>query len=192
MISGASPNIGKTFVSTNLAAVIAQSGQKVLVIDADMRKGYLHSILGVDNNVGLSDILSLQVTFDKTIQKTTVEGLDVISRGQVPPNPSELLMTRGFTDFVGSVSALYDIVLIDTPPILAVTDAAIIGHHAGTALMIARFGVNTVKEVEVSIRRFEQNGTNIKGVILNAVEKKASSYYGGYGYYHYEYESTKK
>ncbi|WP_049198226.1 polysaccharide biosynthesis tyrosine autokinase, partial [Serratia marcescens] len=192
MISGASPNIGKTFVSTNLAAVIAQSGQKVLVIDADMRKGYLHSILGVDNNVGLSDILSLQATFDKTIQKTTVEGLDVISRGQVPPNPSELLMTRGFTDFVGSVSALYDIVLIDTPPILAVTDAAIIGHHAGTALMIARFGVNTVKEVEVSIRRFEQNGTNIKGVILNAVEKKASSYYGGYGYYHYEYESTKK
>ncbi|MEL5373772.1 tyrosine-protein kinase Wzc [Serratia marcescens] len=192
MISGASPNIGKTFVSINLAAVIAQSGQKVLVIDADMRKGYLHSLLGIDGSNGLSDVLAQQVSIESAIKKTNVEGMDIIVRGQVPPNPSELLMTRGLGELIDWASQNYDMVLVDTPPILAVTDAAIIGHHAGTALMIARFGVNTVKEVEVSIRRFEQNGTNIKGVILNAVEKKASSYYGGYGYYHYEYESTKK
>ncbi|MGK8678570.1 tyrosine-protein kinase Wzc [Serratia marcescens] len=192
MISGASPNIGKTFVSINLAAVIAQSGQKVLVIDADMRKGYLHSLLGIDGGNGLSDVLAQQVSIENAIKKTNVEGMDIIVRGQVPPNPSELLMTRGLGELIDWASQNYDMVLVDTPPILAVTDAAIIGHHAGTALMIARFGVNTVKEVEVSIRRFEQNGTNIKGVILNAVEKKASSYYGGYGYYHYEYESTKK
>lgn len=192
MISGASPNIGKTFVSINLAAVIAQSGQKVLVIDADMRKGYLHSLLGIDGGNGLSDVLAQQVSIENAIKKTNVEGMDIIVRGQVPPNPSELLMTRGLSELIDWASQNYDMVLVDTPPILAVTDAAIIGHHAGTALMIARFGVNTVKEVEVSIRRFEQNGTNIKGVILNAVEKKASSYYGGYGYYHYEYESTKK
>lgn len=192
MISGASPNIGKTFVSINLAAVIAQSGQKVLVIDADMRKGHLHSLLGIDGGNGLSDVLAQQVSIENAIKKTNVEGMDIIVRGQVPPNPSELLMTRGLGELIDWASQNYDMVLVDTPPILAVTDAAIIGHHAGTALMIARFGVNTVKEVEVSIRRFEQNGTNIKGVILNAVEKKASSYYGGYGYYHYEYESTKK
>ncbi|WP_308378585.1 tyrosine-protein kinase Wzc [Serratia marcescens] len=192
MISGASPNIGKTFVSINLAAVIAQSGQKVLVIDADMRKGYLHSLLGIDGSNGLSDVLAQQVSIESAIKKTNVEGMDIIVRGQVPPNPSELLMTRGLGELIDWASQNYDMVLVDTPPILAVTDAAIIGHHAGTALMIARFGVNTVKEVEVSIRRFEQNGTNIKGVILHAVEKKASSYYGGYGYYHYEYESTKK
>lgn len=192
MISGASPNIGKTFVSINLAAVIAQSGQKVLVIDADMRKGDLHSLLGIDGGNGLSDVLAQQVSIENAIKKTNVEGMDIIVRGQVPPNPSELLMTRGLGELIDWASQNYDMVLVDTPPILAVTDAAIIGHHAGTALMIARFGVNTVKEVEVSIRRFEQNGTNIKGVILNAVEKKASSYYGGYGYYHYEYESTKK
>lgn len=83
-------------------------------------------------------------------------------------------------------------VLVDTPPILAVTDAAIVGRHAGTALMIARFGMNTVKEIEVSIRRFDQNGIDIKGIILNAVEKRASSYYGGYGYYQYEYKSSEK
>ncbi|MGQ6261850.1 tyrosine-protein kinase Wzc, partial [Serratia sp. IR-2025] len=178
MISGASPNIGKTFVSINLAAVIAQSGQKVLVIDADMRKGYLHSLLGIDGGNGLSDVLAQQVSIENAIKKTNVEGMDIIVRGQVPPNPSELLMTRGLGELIDWASQNYDMVLVDTPPILAVTDAAIIGHHAGTALMIARFGVNTVKEVEVSIRRFEQNGTNIKGVILNAVEKKASSYYG--------------
>lgn len=141
------------------------------MIDADMRKGYLHSLLGIDGGNGLSDVLAQQVSIENAIKKTNVEGMDIIVRGQVPPNPSELLMTRGLGELIDWASQNYDMVLVDTPPILAVTDAAIIGHHAGTALMIARFGVNTVKEVEVSIRRFEQNGTNIKGVILNAVEK---------------------
>jgi len=191
MISGASPNIGKTFVSVNLAAVIAQSGKTVLIIDADMRKGYLHSLLDVDGKQGLSDILSKQISIQDGVKKTTIEGMDMIARGQVPPNPSELLMASRFVELVNWASEHYDFVLIDTPPILAVTDAAIIGRYVGTALMICRYGVNTVKEVDVSIRRFEQNGTNIKGVILNAVEKKASSYYGGYGYYHYEYTPAK-
>ncbi|WP_269934008.1 tyrosine-protein kinase Wzc [Serratia liquefaciens] len=192
MISGASPNIGKTFVSTNLAAVISQSNQKVLIIDADMRKGYSHKLLGTGWENGLSDILSLQTSVEKAVRSTTVEGMDFIPRGQIPPNPSELLMSSRFKDLIEWASKNYDIVLIDTPPILAVTDAAIIGHHAGTALMIARFATNTVKEIEVSIRRFEQNGVDIKGVILNAVEKRASSYYGGYGYYQYEYRSADK
>ncbi len=192
MISGASPNIGKTFVSTNLAAVISQSNQKVLIIDADMRKGYSHKLLGTGWDNGLSDILSLQTTVEKSVRSTTVQGMDFIPRGQIPPNPSELLMSSRFKNLIEWASKNYDIVLIDTPPILAVTDAAIIGHHAGTALMIARFATNTVKEIEVSIRRFEQNGVDIKGVILNAVEKRASSYYGGYGYYQYEYRSSDK
>ncbi|WP_265555308.1 tyrosine-protein kinase Wzc [Serratia grimesii] len=192
MISGASPNIGKTFVSTNLAAVISQSNQKVLIIDADMRKGYSHKLLGTSWDNGLSDILSLQTSVEKSVRGTTVPGMDFIPRGQIPPNPSELLMSSRFKDLIEWASKNYDIVLIDTPPILAVTDAAIIGHHAGTALMIARFATNTVKEMEVSIRRFEQNGVYIKGIILNAVEKRASSYYGGYGYYQYEYHSSDK
>ncbi|AYO37042.1 MULTISPECIES: tyrosine-protein kinase Wzc [Serratia] len=192
MISGASPNIGKTFVSINLAAVIAQAGQRVLVIDADMRKGYSHTLLGVGWQNGLSDILSQQTTFENAIRKTEIEGMDFIPRGQIPPNPSELLMRARLKEMIDWASKNYDIVLVDTPPILAVTDAAIIGHHVGTALMIARFSMNTVKEIEVSVRRFEQNGIDIKGVILNAVEKRASSYYGGYGYYQYEYRSSDK
>jgi tyrosine-protein kinase Etk/Wzc len=192
MICGASPNIGKTFVSINLAAVIAQAGQRVLVIDADMRKGYSHSLLNTGWQNGLSDILSQQVSKESSVRKTEVENLDFIPRGTIPPNPSELLMGVRFKELIEWAEKNYDIVMIDTPPILAVTDAAIIGHNVGTSLMIARFGVNTVKEMEVSIRRFNQNGIDIKGVILNAVEKRASSYYGDYGYYQYEYRSNEK
>ncbi|EMF03870.1 tyrosine-protein kinase Wzc [Serratia marcescens] len=192
MISGASPNIGKTFVSINLAAVIAQVGQRVLVIDADMRKGYSHSLLDTSWQNGLSDILSGKIDAKTAVRPTQIGGMDFIPRGQVPPNPSELLMHSRFSELVEWANENYDLVLIDTPPILAVTDAAIIGHHVGTALMIARFGMNTVKEIEVSIRRFDQNGIEIKGVILNAVERRASSYYGNYGYYQYEYKSSSK
>ncbi|MNG53869.1 Tyrosine-protein kinase wzc [compost metagenome] len=192
MICGASPNIGKTFVSINLAAVIAQAGQRVLVIDADMRKGYSHTLLNTNWQNGLSDILSQQVSKEAAVRKTEIENLDFIPRGTIPPNPSELLMGSRFNELIKWAEKNYDIVMIDTPPILAVTDAAIIGHNAGTSLMIARFSVNTVKEMEISIRRFNQNGIDIKGVILNAVEKRASSYYGDYGYYHYEYRSNEK
>ncbi|MEX2987739.1 tyrosine-protein kinase Wzc [Serratia fonticola] len=186
MISGASPAIGKTFVSANLAAVIAQSGQRVLIIDADMRKGYAHELMGTTGDKGLSDILSNQIDKDEAIRKTNIENMDFLPRGQIPPNPSELLMHSRLAQFIEWASNTYDIVLVDTPPILAVTDAAIISRHAGTSLLVARFEVNTLKEVEVSIRRFEQNGAEIKGVILNAVVKKAASYYG---YYAYEYKS---
>ncbi|MEQ9859647.1 tyrosine-protein kinase Wzc [Pectobacterium cacticida] len=184
MISGASPAIGKTFVSANLGAVIAQSGQRVLIVDCDMRKGYAHELMGTHGTDGLSDILSGQCDVAKCVRKTAVENMDFIPRGQVPPNPSELLMHPRFAEFLQWANEHYDLVLLDTPPILAVTDAAVISRHAGTSLLVARFEMNTAKEIEVSIRRFEQNGTEIKGVILNAIMKRAASYYG-YGNYHY-------
>ncbi|QTF09279.1 tyrosine-protein kinase Wzc [Brenneria izadpanahii] len=190
MISGASPAIGKTFVSANLGAVIAQSGKRVLIVDCDMRKGYAHELMGTDSTNGLSDVLSGQTASEKAVRKTNVENMDFIPRGQIPPNPSELLMHSHFSVFIDWASQHYDIVLLDTPPILAVTDAAIISRHAGTSLLVARFEMNTLKEIEVSIRRFEQNGAEIKGVILNAIVKRAASYYGygNYDYYTYEYK----
>ncbi|MFP9227669.1 tyrosine-protein kinase Wzc [Pectobacterium cacticida] len=193
MISGASPSIGKTFISANLGAVIAQSGQRVLIIDCDMRKGYAHELMGTHSTNGLSDILSGQCTAEKSVRNTVVENMDFIPRGQVPPNPSELLMHPRFAEFLQWANEHYDLVLLDTPPILAVTDAAIISRHAGTSLLVARFEMNTPKEIEVSIRRFEQNGTEIKGVILNAIMKRAASYYGygNYHYYTYDYKSKK-
>ncbi len=191
MISGASPNVGKTFVSSNLAAIIAQTGKKVLFIDTDMRKGYTHKLFNLSNDNGLSDVLSGKIEVSKAIKKVSSAGFDYISRGMVPPNPAELLMHRRLGELITLVSQSYDIVILDTPPILAVTDAAIIGNYVGTTLLIARFEQNTTKEIEVSFKRFEQSGVIVKGCILNGVVKKASSYYS-YGYSHYGYSYTDK
>ena len=191
MISGASPNAGKTFVSSNLAAVISQTGKKVLFIDTDMRKGYTHKLFNENNTNGLSDILSGKVEINRALKKVVSGDFDFISRGMAPPNPAELLMHRRFGELLNWASENYDIVVLDTPPILAVTDAAIIGNYVGTTLLVARFELNTAKEIEVSVKRFEQAGVTVKGCILNGVVKKASSYYG-YGYSHYVYSYTDK
>ncbi|KQZ78065.1 MULTISPECIES: polysaccharide biosynthesis tyrosine autokinase [unclassified Pseudomonas] len=193
MISGPSPQVGKTFVSSNLAAVMAQSGQRVVLIDADMRKGHLHKTLNTPITNGLSDLLVKRCSIEQAINKVEVDNLHFISRGQVPPNPSELLMHANFRELLAQLSELYDLVIIDTPPLLAVTDAAIVGREAGISLIVTRFGVNPAKEIELTIRRFAQNGIELKGAVFNGVEKRAASYYGngGYGYYSYEYASDK-
>jgi len=189
MISGPSPQVGKTFVSSNLAAVMAQSGQRVVLIDADMRKGHLHKTLNTPITNGLSDLLVKRCTLEQAINKVEVDNLHFISRGQVPPNPSELLMHANFRDLLAQLSERYDVVIIDTPPLLAVTDAAIVGREAGISLIVARFGVNPAKEIEMTIRRFAQNGIELKGAVFNGVEKRAASYYGNGSYYNYEYAS---
>ncbi|HGW4533230.1 TPA: polysaccharide biosynthesis tyrosine autokinase [Klebsiella pneumoniae] len=192
MISGASPNAGKTFVSSNLAVIMAHAGSKVLYIDADMRKGYAHKLFGSEKNKGLSDILSGKSSVKDAITNLPNAGFDYIPRGQVPPNPAELLMHPRFEALLGEVSKNYDLIIVDTPPILAVTDAAVIGRYAGTTLIVARFEKDTVKEISVSMKRFQQSGTIVKGCILNGIVKKASSYYGyGYNYYGYSYSDKK-
>ncbi len=189
MVSGPSPGVGKSFVTANLAAVLAQTGQKVVVIDADMRKGHMHRFFDNRNDEGLSDYLSGQKEQEAVIQATKMENLAFIPRGQVPPNPSELLMHARFKSLMESLSEQYDIVLVDTPPILAVTDAAIVGQLAGSSLIVTRFGVNSVKEVDITLTRFAQNNVEIKGAILNCMERRASN---EYGYYAYEYRSNTK
>lgn len=191
MMTGVSPSIGKTFVCANLAAVISQTNKRVLMIDCDMRKGYSHELLGTTNDNGLSDVLVGKTPIEQCAKKTSVANFDLVPRGQIPPNPSELLMGERFSELLKWGSANYDLVLIDTPPILAVTDAAIVGRHAGTTLMVTRYAVNTLKEVETSLSRFEQNGIAVKGVILNSIFRRATGYQD-YGYYEYEYQSDSK
>ncbi|MBU2896903.1 polysaccharide biosynthesis tyrosine autokinase [Vibrio hepatarius] len=186
MISGPAPNVGKTFVSINFTAVVAKAGKKVLLIDADMRKGYLHQPFGLKAESGLSDYLIGAVEHSAVVKSAGVENMHIITRGQIPPNPSELLMHQRFKELVEWAEQNYDLVIIDTPPVLAVTDPSIIGRHVGTALMVTRYGKNTVKEIEIARSRFEQSGVNVKGVIFNAVEKKAS--YGD-AYYSYKYSN---
>ena len=193
MISGPSPGVGKSFVSANLGAIMAQAGQRVLLIDADMRKGYLNKLFKLSPENGLSELLATRITSNDAIYKTEVDGLHVVPRGQIPPNPSELLMHANFSSFLDNVKDEYDIVIVDTPPILAVTDAAIVGRQVGMSLIVTRFAVNAAREIEIVMRRFAQNDIQLKGAIFNAVEKKASAYgYGNYGYYNYEYTSDKR
>jgi tyrosine-protein kinase Etk/Wzc len=199
MVSGPSPGVGKTFVATNLAAIHAQAGQRVLVIDADLRKGHLHWMLGGGNERGLSNLLARDCSFDDSVRATAIPGLCFIPRGQIPPNPSELLMRADFPALLKLASERFDLVIIDTPPLLAVTDAAIVGRHVGTSLLVARFGVNAQREIELTLRRFMQNGIPIKGAVLNGIQRRASRYgygdgygYGRYGYYQYEYKADRK
>ena len=161
MISGASPNAGKTFISSNLAAVISQSGKKVLFIDTDMRKGYAHKLFNVQPENGLSDYLSKRIELEKVIKQTSIAGLEFISRGMIPPNPAELLMHQRMGEFLNWANEHYDMVILDTPPILAVTDAAVIGNYAGTTLLVARFELNTTKEMTIAFKRFDQSGINV-------------------------------
>lgn len=187
MISGASENAGKSFISSNLGVVISQAGKRVLVIDADMHKGKLHKLFKKDEAKGLSAILSGVIKAEDAAESVTSVGIDFIPRGKVPPNSSELLMHPRCGELLDWASKNYDLVIVDTPPILALTDAAVIGRHVGTTLLVARYEENTVREIEISIKRFELGGVAIKGCILNSVVKKAGGYYS-YGYrYAYEY-----
>ncbi|WP_245392686.1 polysaccharide biosynthesis tyrosine autokinase [Salinicola halimionae] len=188
MITGPSPGVGKSFVSINLAAVCAQAGQRVLVVDADMRKGQVHSVFGAPSENGLSDVLSGKLPLDQVIRDVDgVDNLQYVSRGMAPPNPSELLMGSRFSEFLAAVSERFDLVIVDSPPVLAVTDAAIIGDQVGTTLILARFQLNPPKELELAINRLKTAGVEPRGAILNAVERKAATEYG-YGYYHYSYK----
>lgn len=185
-ISGPRPGVGKTFVSANLAAVIAQAGQRVLVVDADMRKGTLHKLLGVGHAGGLSDVLAGKTELDAAIHEVPgLPNMHYMVRGDIPPNPSELLMHPRFAQVLELLAPRYDLVIVDTPPILAVTDPAIVAAHAGASLLVTRFGLNQAKEILLTLKRFEQNGVQIKGTIFNAVEKRATGYYS-YGYYDYK------
>lgn len=190
MVSGPAPEVGKSFISTNLATILAQSQKRVLIIDADLRRGYLHKYFNHANQPGLADYLNGQTELNQVIKVTEVSGLDVIVRGKSPANPSELLSTTQFAAMLSQLSEQYDHILIDTPPILAVTDGIIISQHAGVNLVIARYAKTQMKELELTINRFEQAGVKVNGIILNDIQRSSAGY--GYGYnYSYAYKANK-
>ncbi|MCV2450797.1 polysaccharide biosynthesis tyrosine autokinase [Acinetobacter johnsonii] len=191
MVSGPAPEVGKSFISTNLATILAQSQKRVLVIDADLRRGYLHKYFNLPTQPGLAEYLYGQADLSQVVKATEVAGLDVIARGKTPANPSELLSTAQFTAMLNQLSEQYDHILIDTPPILAVTDGIIISQHAGVNLVIARYAKTQMKELELTLNRFEQAGVKVNGIILNDIQRSSAGY--GYGYnYSYAYKANKE
>jgi tyrosine-protein kinase Etk/Wzc len=192
MISSPTPGVGKSFVSSNLAVIIAQTGKRVLLIDADMRKGYLHKLFNLTPKHGLSDTLAARLKSNEVINHTEVRNLDFISCGFAAPNPSELLMHDNFNKLITDLSPLYDLVIVDTPPILAVTDATLVGRQSGTCLLVTRFGLSTAKEIEACKRRLLHNGILIKGAIFNGVLRKASTADYDCAAYGYDYTTVRK
>ncbi|EMO3214577.1 polysaccharide biosynthesis tyrosine autokinase [Acinetobacter baumannii] len=191
MIADPSPEVGKSFISTNLATIFAQGDKRVLLIDADMRRGYMHKYFDVDVKPGLSELLSGQADLQKVLHKTQVTNLDVITRGKSPTNPSEILSSNQFKELLEQLQSQYDHIIIDTPPVLAVTDGIIISQYTGVNLIVARYAKSQMKELELTVNRFEQAGVKVNGFILNDIQRASAGY--GYGYnYAYAYKAQKE
>ncbi|WP_151732580.1 polysaccharide biosynthesis tyrosine autokinase [Acinetobacter ursingii] len=189
MISGPAPEVGKSFLSTNLATIFAQGDKKVLLIDADLRRGYLHKYFNLESQPGLTELLTDQASLTQIMHSTEVPNLSFISRGKSPSNPSELLSSQKFQTLLQELSQHYDHIILDTPPVLAVTDGIIISQYTGVNLIVARHAKTQMKELELTLNRFEQAGTKVNGFILNDIQRSAS---GSYGYnYAYAYKAAK-
>ena len=188
LITGPSPAVGKTFISTNLAAVLAMSGKKVLIVDCDLRKGILHRQMNTARSPGLSELIARTADLEQVVRQTFIENLLMIPSGNLPPNPAELLLNESFSKQLKEFSASFDFVLLDAPPVLAVTDAAILGREAGTTLVLARAGQHSMHELEQTVKRLQQAGVEVRGMIFNDMALYSSRYSYGYGYKRYTYQ----
>ena len=179
---------GKSFVSRNLAILLAQAGESVLLMDADMRRGHLHRDFGVRKSDGLSEYLAGERPIDAILKPTGIEGVSLITCGERPPKPTELLMNPRFETLVGELSTRFQHLILDAPPILAVSDAAIIGRSVGVTLMIARAGLHPLAEFEQALKRLKLSGVETSGFVLNDLDTTRMRYRYGYSGYHYQYK----
>ncbi|MFM0248060.1 polysaccharide biosynthesis tyrosine autokinase [Paraburkholderia sediminicola] len=194
LFTGPAPGIGKSFISANFAAILAASGKKVLVIDGDMRKGHLHQYFGIPRDTGLSELISGAIPIERAINKNVVENLDMIPTGILPPNPAELLLNDRLKELLKVFSKDYDVVLIDSPPILAAADACILAPLAGMVFLVALANVTRIGEISESLKRLTLNGVQSNGLVFNGVSPNSGKYgygykYGAYRYTTYEYEA---
>lgn len=182
-VTSCMPNEGKSMTAANLAVVLTQAGKSVLLLDCDMRNPTVHKNFNLSNKVGLSSCISMGTALSDAVQKTSIEGLYALTGGVIPPNPSELLGSEQMKNVLQRAKEQYDYVLIDTPPVMPVTDALIVSRFVdGMILVIAS------AEVKVEMARDVKNqlvnaGANILGVVLNKVRSEHHGY--GYGYYYY-------
>ena len=181
MVSSPAPSMGKSFVSTNLSALLASIKKRVLIIDADMRNGRLHETFSVENQPGLSDLLAGRVSLGEVIISLPSVGVDLIPRGSSVLNPAELLVLGELSETLEQLKSFYNHIVIDSPPILGATDAAIIGKHVDATFLVVKEGRYTAQELEVSFKRFQQVGIKPNGFIINDM-KEGSSYYPYYGH----------
>jgi tyrosine-protein kinase Etk/Wzc len=190
-IEGPSPGIGKSFLCANFAHVLASTGQRVLLIDCDLRRGHLHRQFGGERAPGLSEVLSGEAaSLSSVVRPTSEPNLFVLTTGTRRANPSEMLGSPRLQRTLEIASKTYDVVIIDTAPVLAVTDAALIGRCAGINILVLRSGDHTPREIAQALKRLHQGGAVVKGIVINdaAIGPSRYSRYGQYGYYEYDYK----
>lgn len=192
LFGGPTPGIGKSFTSVNFAAVLGAAGKRVLLVDADLRKGYIHQYFGQHRAKGFSELISGAISAEQAIRPNVLPNVDLIATGVLPPNPAELLLSPAAIKVLESLSGRYDIVMLDTTPILAVSDAMALASHAGAVFLLARAEITTLGELEESAKRLRQSGARVNGAVFNDLSPASRRYgskFGSYRYTQYEYET---
>jgi tyrosine-protein kinase Etk/Wzc len=194
MVTGPSPDIGKSFVSLNLAALFAASGKRALFIDADLRRGESNRYLGMSRERGVAEVLGGAIEAANALRKEVLPNLDVLPTGTLPANPAELLMNGRWQSMLTELAPQYDLVLIDAPPVLAVSDAEIMAPSAGTVFLVAMFGETRAGEIEETVKRLKLAGSLVTGLLFNGMKARGGKYayggkYAGYRYVSYKYEA---
>lgn len=182
MVTSCTPDEGKSMTISNLAVVLTQAGKSVLLIDCDMRNPTVHKNFALSNRVGLSACISMGTPLAEAVQETKVAGLYALTAGVIPPNPSELLGSERMQELLAEAKAQYDYVLVDTPPVLPVTDALIVGSIVDGSILVIASGADKVEIAKDVKEQLVSAGANLLGVVLNKVRSEHSH---GYGYYYY-------
>lgn len=198
LVTSTVPGEGKSWVSSNLAVTFAQAGKRVLIVDADMRKGRQHEIFEVNNSKGLSNYLIMttkndaESTIGEYIQQTLVENLYIMTAGVIPPNPSELLTSQKMVDLIKYLESIFDIVIFDGTPSTIVTDAIILSKFVSTTLIVTGHKITKIDDLNQVKRNILNVGGKIAGVVLNKVPSKRKEYKAGYYYENAIVASSKK
>jgi tyrosine-protein kinase Etk/Wzc len=179
LITGPTAGTGKSFVSANLAALLGSGGKRVLLVDGDLRNGHLHGYFGVGRLSGLSDVIAGIMDVDEVLHRGVLPNVDFLSTGALPEDSSELLMRPALVAMINSLEPQYDVILIDSAPVLAVSDSAILGMHASAIYLLTRAGVTTAKDVSDSLKHLTQAGLMVNGLLFNGVALQNRRY--GYG-----------
>ena len=183
MITSSVPGEGKSFTVSNLAVAFAWLNKKILLVDCDMRRGTQHKQFGVSNALGLSDLLiDRNADYSKYIKNTSIENLDVITAGTVPPNPSELLSSQSFDRFVDQMKQEYDMIFFDLPPVTVVSDAQIVASKVDKTVIVTRIKVTPLEDLQKTKKMLENVNASIAGVVVNGVKMAGKKYYGKYYY----------
>lgn len=187
LMASSNPQEGKSVIAANLAVVMAQTGKKVLLMDCDLRKPVQNEIFNLNRDPGMTNCLAGYCTWEEALQHTAVPNLSILASGPVPPNPAELLGSKSMEAFLDAVSGEFDLVLVDAPPLMAVTDPAILATKCDGVILVTRAGFTKTGAVKESLDALIKAGANILGAVLNDVNMESRYYAKRYGRYYKEY-----